>query len=280
MVELGKYQQLSVLRKVEFGVYLGENQDDKNSKEGILLPKKQVPSDINVGDSINVFVYKDSKDRLIATTNKPLITLGELAVLKVVQVTNIGAFLDWGLEKDLLLPFKEQTHRVNEGREYLVRLYIDKSKRLCASMKVYDYLDSFPPYSKDDYVNGIIYDIKEEYGAFVAVDNRFHGLIPNKELFTKVNIGDKINARVVLVKEDGRLDLSLRKHVKDQITIDATVILDKLDSLNGKLPFNDKCDPEVIKEELSLSKGAFKRAVGKLLKEGKIEITEDSIIKK
>lgn len=173
--ELGKRRQLMVVKKVDFGVYLGTN-DDK-----VLLPKKQVPKDIEVGDPIEVFLYKDSSDRLIATTQEPKITLDQMAVLKVVDTGKIGAFLDWGLEKDLLLPFREQTAKLKKGDEVLVSLYVDKSGRLCATMKLYHKLKTDSPYKKDDQVEGIVYEISDNFGVFVAVDNQYSALIPKRE---------------------------------------------------------------------------------------------------
>ena len=270
---LGKKRRLMIVKEVEFGVYLG-NKDDK-----VLLPKKQVPKDVEVGDPVEVFLYKDSSDRLIATTQEPKITLDKLAVLKVADTGRIGAFLDWGLEKDLLLPFKEQTAKVKKGDEVLVALYVDKSGRLCATMKVYEKLRTDSPYKKDDHVEGIIYETSDNFGVFVAVDNCFSGLIPKKELFgdTELRIGDQVTARVVKVLEDGKLTLSVREKAYLQIQKDAEKIERLLDSYEGSLPFNDKAAPEVIAHETGMSKNEFKRAVGHLLKEGKIQITEKNI---
>lgn len=274
MFELGKKQNLIVVKEVDFGVYLGEN---KETEERILLPKKQIPSGLKLYDSIEVFVYKDSNDRWIATVNEPKLQLGQVAVLKVVEVGKIGAFLDWGLEKDLFLPFKEQTRRVNPLEECLVALYIDKSQRLCATMNVYEYLELDSPYQKDDRVSGTIYESSDEFGLFVAVDNKYSGLISKKEAYGTMKIGDTIEARVIHVKEDGKLDLSVREKAYLQMDGDAKLIMEALQSRGGVLPFNDKVSPEVIKKEFNLSKNAFKRAVGRLLKEGKIIITENSI---
>lgn len=271
MIALGEIQTLQIVKKVEFGVYVG---DGGNVEERVLLPKKQVPQQAQVGDAIEVFVYRDSKDRLIATTTKPMLTLGKVAVLQVAQVGKIGAFLNWGLEKDLLLPFKEQTKKVTAGEKCLVALYIDKSNRLCATMNVYPYLDTDSPYHKDDKVVGTVYEISRNFGAFVAVDNRYSGLIAQKELYGAVRIGDVINARVTGVKEDGKLDLSIREKAYLQIEQDAGRVLEIIDSFDGALPFTDKASPEVIKRETQMSKNEFKRAVGHLLKTGKIVITE------
>lgn len=277
MVQLGKKEQLYLLRKTDFGVYLGKNMEAPK-EETVLLPKKQVPSDLEEGDKIEVFLYKDSSDRMIATTNEPAITLGEVGVLKVKEVTKIGAFLDWNLEKDLLLPFKEQIREVKDGDEVLVRLYVDKSERLCASMKIYDYLEVFGPYVKGDHVKGIVYDITE-LGAMVAVEKRYHGLIPKRELKKKLKFGEWITTRVVRVREDGKLDLSLSEEKQIQMDIDSAMIMEKLNDYGGVLPFNDKAEPKVIEKEFGISKNAFKRAVGRLLKAGKIKITEQSIEK-
>ena len=192
----------------------------------------------------------------------------------------IGAFLDWGLEKDLLLPFREQTRRVHEGQEVLVALYIDKSSRLCATMNVYEYLELQSPYKKEDRVKGTVYEISEEFGAFVAVDNRYSGLVPRKDFHGGAKIGDIVEARVTGVHEDGKLNLSLREKAYLQMDADAEAVLAVIDEFDGVLPFTDKASPEVIERELHLSKNAFKRAVGRLLKEGKIEITEKSIRRK
>ena len=274
MIRLGEKQELSVLKKVEFGVYVGE---ETNREERVLLPRKQVPEGTEIGDKLEVFVYRDSKDRLIATTTEPKLLLHKTGVLRVAAVGKIGAFLDWGLEKELFLPFKEQTRKVAVGEECLVALYIDKSSRLCATMNVYPYLQQDSPYHKDDMVQGTVYEISDNFGAFVAVDNLYSALIAKKELYGTVRIGDRITGRVVQVKEDGKLDLSVRGKIPEQMDKDAELILECIETCGGKLPFTDKADPERIKAEMGMSKAAFKRAVGRLLKQKKIVIKEDGI---
>lgn len=274
MIELGKRQLLEVVRMKEFGVYLGEKAADEAA---VLLPKKQVPEGTKPGDKLEVFIYKDSEDRLIATTGMPKLQVGEVAVLTVKEVGKIGAFLDMGLEKDLLLPFKEQNHKVEQGEECLVALYVDKSKRLAATMKVYSYMSNESPYKKDDKVTGTVYEINENLGAFVAVENRYYGLIPKKELYGDIHEGDVIEARVTKVRDDGKLDLSPREKAHLQMDADSELVLRVIDKFNGVLPFTDKADPELIKREFNMSKNAFKRAVGHLLKESKIKITEKTI---
>ena len=271
-MKLGKKQVLTVVKKVDFGVYLGSDE------ERVLLPKKQVPAGIELGDPVEVFLYKDSDDRLIATTNEPKIELGELAVLDVADTGKFGAFLDWGLEKDLFLPFKQQTAKVEKGDRCLVSLYIDKSQRLCATMKVYELLSKESLYQKDDEVEGIVYDISDNFGTFVAVDNQFSALIPKKDSFGNFRVGQTVHARVAAVKPDGKLDLSVKDKIPMQMDKDAAIILKRMEKNGGVLPFTDKADPEMIKKEFAMSKNAFKRAVGRLLKENKIEITEKNIV--
>lgn len=275
MFLLGQVQTLEVNKRTEFGMYLSEKDTDGNNR--VLLPKTQVPADLAVGDDIDVFLYKDSEDRLIATTKKPKITINQLAILEVTDVNRNGAFLDWGLPKELFLPYKEQKFKVKPGDSVLVRLYIDKSGRLAASMKIYEHLKTDPPYKKDDKVYGLVYETNDEIGAFVAVDNIYSALIPKKELFSKLKIGDRIEARVTSVTEDGKLNLSVRDKSYVAIDKDAYMIYRKLLSSKGFLPYNDKSDSEVIKSEFNLSKNAFKRAIGRLLKEGKIEIKTEGI---
>lgn len=279
MFELGKRQILEIVKKVEFGVYLA-TEANAPSEERVLLPAKQVPEGAGQGDQVEVFVYKDSKDRFIATRNEPRLYLGETALLKVVQINKVGAFLDWGLEKDLFLPYKEQTKPVKVGDECVVALYIDKSSRLCATMKVYPYLLKDSLYQKDDKVTGVVYEISQNFGAFVAVDNCYSALIPKKEVIKDLKVGDVVNARVSARKEDGKLDLSLREKAYIQMSIDAEKVMKKLEEGKGVIPFTDKASPELIREQMDMSKNEFKRAVGNLLKAGKLEITENDIRKK
>ena len=275
MLKLGEKQKLQVVKKVDFGIYLAEREDDETR---VLLPKKQVPEGIRIGDELTVFLYKDSKDRLISTLTEPKLTLGGLAVLKVGQVGKIGAFLDWGLEKDLFLPYKEMNGKVREGDEVLVTLYLDKSSRLCASMKhLYDKLETNAPYEKGETVTGRVYEFGHDFGTFVAVDDRYSAMIPRSEDTSDLKIGDMIEARVTDVKADGKLDLSRRANKETQMDADAQRVLRVIEEYAGVLPFNDKASPEIIMREMQMSKAAFKRAVGRLYKERRIEITEKSI---
>lgn len=276
MIQIGEIQKLEVKRKTSVGVYLN-TKDSKKGDKDVLLPKKEVPKAANIGYEIEVFIYRDSKERLIATTIKPKVTLGEIGLLKVVDITKIGAFLDWGLEKDLFLPFKEQTMKLEKGRKYLIGLYMDKSNRLCGTMKVKDFLRNDSPYKENDWVKGTIYSINEEIGAFVAVDNKYEGLIPINELIGVYVPGEEVDLRVINVKEDGKLDLSLRDKAYMEIDKDAELILNKAQEKGGILLLNDYSSPKEIRKELNISKSAFKKALGRLLKEGKIEFIENGI---
>ena len=289
MILLGRMQTLRVVKKTDFGVYLSDQGIEPDTsfvpdkKEvvdvpSILLPKAQA-KDLTTGNTVEVFIYKDSEDRPIATTAKPNLAMGEIARLTVKEVTNIGAFLDWGLAKDLFLPFKEQTFRVQKGDSVLVTLYIDKSSRLCATAKVYNSLESNSPYQREDQVSGTVYEIIDAFGAYVAVDDRYSALVPKKELFTTLKPGEKISARVTKVQPDGRLVLSIREKSYLQMDTDSALIYDALIKAGGFLPYHDKTSPELIKAKFGLSKNAFKRAIGHLQKEGKLLIEDDGISK-
>lgn len=284
MFKLATTQTLYVEKAVEFGVYLvSEELKDKKvpaSNEHVLLPKKQVPEGLNRGDSVSVFVYLDSSDRPIATTLVPKVSLHSVGRLTVKEVGRIGAFLDWGLEKDLLLPFAEQTRRVSAGDEVLVSVYLDKSNRICATMNVYPYLSSDSPYKKDDRVTGTVYESSDNYGLFVAVDDKYQGLIPKRELYGKVEVGQTIEARVTNVREDGKINLSIRDKAYAMIEKNAASLLKLIDSYDGVLPFSEKASPEVITRETGMSKNEFKKALGSLYKQHIVDITLEGKIRK
>ena len=271
----GKKQTLVMIKRVEFGIYLAETMKDAENK--VLLPKKQVPADMEVGDPIDVFLYKDSNDRPIATVKEPKLTLGQTARLRVVSVGKVGAFLDWGLEKDLFLPYREQTTQVKAGDEVIAALYLDKSERLCATMKLYPYLQKESPYQKDDVVTGMVYEISHNFGAFVAVDDKYSALIPKKELYGELHVLQQISARVTGVKEDGKLDLGIRQKAHLQMSEDADKVLSLLREKKGFLPLHDKSSPEQIRETIGMSKNEFKRAIGHLYKEHLIMLESDGI---
>lgn len=283
MFNLAQKQTLYVEKLVEFGAYLvPEELKDKKvpaANEHVLLPKKQVAEGLKRGDAVDVFLYLDSADRLIATTVTPKLSLGQVGRLTVKQVTKIGAFLDWGLEKDLLLPFREQTSKVSEGDEVLVAVYLDKSSRICSTMNVYPYLTTTDKYKKDDKITGTVYQTSDNFGVFVAIDDMYQGLIPKREVYGKCEIGSTIEARVINVRADGKIDLSIREKSHLQAEADSEKILELIKSYDGVLPFTEKASPEVITRETGMSKNEFKKAVGHLYKNRKIEITFDGKIK-
>ena len=277
MLKVGETQTLIIEKQVPFGVYLAE----EGGEERVLLPKLQVPAGAAVGDKVEVFLYRDSEDRMIATCRRPKLQLGQVGWLDVVQVARIGAFLDWGLDKDLLLPFREQPRaRVREGQEVLVAVYLDKSGRLCATMNVYPYLRTDSPYTAGDQVTGTVYETSRNFGAFVAVDSIYSALIPKKELVRDIRIGETVSARVTAVKADGKLDLSIREKGYLQMDTDMARILARLQAEGGTLTLSDKSSPEEIREQMGMSKNEFKRAIGHLYKEGKIVIEKDRITMK
>ena len=273
MFLLGKMQTLIVDHFADAGAYLKES----TGRDTVLLPARQVPEGTQAGDLLMVFLYKDSEDRPIATTARPALELGQMALLKVKALSSIGAFLDWGLSKDLFLPFKETAGELKTGQEVLVTLYLDKSERLAASMRIDKLLQSDPPYEKDDKVSGRVYAVNPEIGAFVAVDDKYFGLIPKQELYETLKIGDTVEARVIRKRLDGKLNLSPRRKAYAQLDPDGKTILEHLEAAGGILGVGDKSDAALIKTELSMSKNAFKRAAGHLLKAGKIRVFEDHI---
>ncbi len=277
MFELGRTQELTIVEINASGALLAES---LHSPVTVLLPGKQIPEGAVRGRRLSVFLYRDSEDRLIATTQKPAMEVGGLAVLEVAQSTKIGAFLKWGLDKDLFLPFREQRTSLHPGMRVLVALYIDKSQRLCATMNVSDYLRTDSPYHLGDRVTGTVYSVSPEIGAFTAVDNRYCGLIPTQELYRTLTPGDEVQARIIRVRPDGKLNLSIRRKAYAQMDEDAERVLTVLDEYGGELPFDDKASPEQIRRELSLSKSAFKRAVGRLLKQGRVEMSGTGTIRR
>lgn len=275
MLETGKYHKLRILRKSPHGAYL--NKEDGSPVDDVLLPIRQVPENSKIGDEIDVFVYMDSEDRVISTVNKPRLLLGECSLLRVVQTTKIGAFLDWGLEKDLFLPFDNQRGKIHTGDMVYAGVIHDNKNRLCATMNAYDMLSADSPYKLNDMVKGTIYAINEKVGVFVAIDDKYHGLIPSREILDNLKFGAKVEARVSNVRNDGKLILSLRQKAYGEIDSDAEKILTELKKNSGALPYGDKSSPNLIKKRFGMSKAAFKRAVGRLLRNRKIEITDNGI---
>ena len=274
-MEIGRITTLHIVRIRDFGAFLAAPEDPEG-KDTVLLPRKQMPEGAAEGDAVEVFLYKDSDDRPIATTRKPKLTVGETGKLKVRQVTKIGAFLDLGLERDVLLPFREMEGEVAPGQEVLAALYVDKSGRLAATMHVYRWLKAAEGIGKDQEVRGTVYEIRD-MGVFVAVEDRYFGLIPAAEVYDRYQVGQEITARVTRVREDGKLDLSPRRKAFLQMEDDAALLLDRLEKAGGVLPYGDGSSPEELKKAFGLSKNAFKRAAGRLLREGRIAVTDKEI---
>ena len=271
--EIGKYNTLTIIAVTDNGVYL-----DGDDLGEILLPNRYVPADCQVGKRIEVFIYTDSADRLVATTERALGQVGEFVSLKVVQVNKMGAFLDWGLPKDLLVPYNQQHTAMEVGKYYLVRIYLDQhTSRVAASSKLDKFIDIWPAeYQRGDKVKLII-GSKTDLG-FKAIVNDLHwGLLYDNEIFQPLRIGKKIDGYIKQVREDGRLDLLLTRGSKNKVNNFADKLLDALQKNNGFLPLHDKSAPALIQRSLGVSKKTFKATVGNLLKNGKLSIEKDGI---
>lgn len=277
MIKIGKRQRMIVDHFSSVGAYLTPIDTEEEEKIEILLPKNEYEErNIEEGEEVEALIYRDSEDRLIATFRKTEALVGNLAKLEVVDSNpRLGAFLDWGLSKDLLLPLSQQETTVEIGKHYLVGIYEDRKGRLSATMKIYNFLLPSHEYQKNDFVKGTVYRIHEEIGVFVAVEDRYFGLIPKTECFEDYYIGQELDLRIIRVREDGKLDVSPRVLLSEQMGKDAEVILQKMRILKDRFLFHDKSSPEDIKDYFSMSKKAFKRAMGKLLKEGFVEKLED-----
>ena len=274
MIAIGQHQTLIVDHDAKNGHYLRA----ETGETTILLPKGETRGALTPGETVRVFVYLDSEDRPVATMREPNIAVGQIRPLTVTDVTRVGAFLDWGLAKELLLPFHEQTAKVRIGRSYAVYCYLDKTGRPAATMKIYNHLSAEAPYDKGDWVTGYVYQINPEIGAFVAVDFRYHGLIPAKELSADVKTSATLKCRVTgKHPRDHKLFLSPRKQSYKAIGKDAVAVYRALREEGGYLPYNDHSDPAAVRERFDLSKAAFKRALGRLLRAGRIEMTDDGI---
>ena len=265
MVNIGQYNRLAVVKRVDFGVYL----DGGNGVE-ILLPEKYVESSVNIGDEVDVFIYTDSEDRLIATTERPYAKVGEFAFLQVSQVNEIGAFLDWGISgKDLLVPFSEQKSRMLRGGIYPVYVYLDvATKRVAASTKIDKFLgNKVPRYKRGDNVRALVLR-HEDPGYRVIVDNLFKGIIYDSDVYEAIEVGETIDAHVRQVRPDGKIDLSPGPDAASRVKVLAEKIYYLADAANGTMPLSDSSTPEEIKSVLQCSKKDFKKAVGFLMKNG------------
>ena len=269
MIKIGEYNKLKIARKAEFGYFLDAG--GSRTSEDVLLPKKStLNSDLQIGDEVEVFIYLDSKDRPIATMKDPLAKVGDLAYLKVVSSTRIGSFVDFGLERDILVPFKEKLYDLEDGKSYLFYIYIDKTGRIAATTDIDRYLDIAEQYSIGDHVHGTVYGFQTNKSASIAIDNLYKGVILTSEYYTDLKPGDVLDLTVIKVYEDGKLGLSLRKAPKVQRLELQDVILEYLKEHNGSMPYNDKSSPEDIKNVFHTSKNNFKNSLGGLMKAGLI----------
>jgi len=273
MAAIGLLNELEIVKEVDFGLYL-----DGGAQGEILLPKRYVPENYKVGDQIEVFIYLDSEDRLIATTETPLAMVGDFAMLKVVSTTPVGAFMEWGLQKDLLVPFREQQFPMEEGRNYLVFVYVDdETQRIVGSSKLDKFVDNLPV----DYETGEEVDLiiagKTDLGYKAIIDNSHWGLIFKNEVFQPLKTGDRLKGYIKNVRPDEKIDLVLQKPGYEKIDSIAQGVLDRLKEAGNFLPVNDKTDPNEISKLFGISKKNFKKAIGSLYKQRLITIEEEGI---
>jgi uncharacterized protein len=267
MVAIGDYNELEIIKQVDFGIYLDSDDGE------ILLPQKYVPEDFRVGDFLRVFIYRDSEDRIIATTLQPKAKVGDFAALEVKQTSNYGAFLDWGLEKDLFVPFQNQREKMQPGKKYVVYVYLDEnSDRIVATAKYEKYLDKEPEgLAEGDQVNLLIAGFTD-LGVKVIIDNRYMGILYKNEVFRRLEVGDETTGFIRKIREDNKIDVSLQRSGYAEVPDAAGQILQKLKAAGGQLPVTDNSSPEAIYEALGMSKKTFKKAVGSLYRNGTVEL--------
>jgi hypothetical protein len=272
LVNIGNYNTLKVKRKAEFGYFL--DGQTKNSNDDILLHNRFIEGEkINVGDEIRVFIFKDSQNRLCATLKHPKAVVGEIQKLKVVENTEIGTFIDLGLPKDVLVPFKEKTYDLLPHHKYLFYIYLDKSNRIAATTNIDSFLTTDHNYNIGDNVVGVVYGFQTNNSAMVCIDNKYAGVILHNEYFTELNIGDEVELKVIKIYEDNKLGLTPRKERAEELDTLEKKILSYIEGNDGFMRFNDKSTPEEIKTVFNSSKKNFKRTLGILMKKG--IITQD-----
>lgn len=276
MAQLGRINTLKINRKSDFGLYLIDEEGNE-----ILLPNRYVAPDMHIGDEIDVFVYKDSEDRITATTETPKAQVGEFALLRVAATNSAGAFLDWGLPKDLLVPFREQKMRMQTGRSYIVYVYVDyNSDRIVASAKIDKFLDNRPAdYHQGDPVEILIAQ-RTDMGYKVIIDNLHSGIIYHNEIFKEINIGDRMEAYIKSVREDGKIDVTLADRADRRTMELADKILMHLMSHGRRMALTDKSSPEAIKAAFECSKKDFKKAIGHLYKKKLITLSPTETVMK
>ena len=273
MAEIGKYNNLQVVKFLDFGIYL-----DGGNKGEILLPIKQVPPNLEVDDFIEVFIYNDSEDRIIATTREPYGIVGDFVLLKTVEVNKFGAFMDWGLEKNLLVPFREQKKNMEPGRSYIVYIYLDeKTQRIVATAKLDKYMNDLAPEFETNQEVDLMILNKSDLGYNALINNTHSGILYENELFQKLNVGQKIKGFIKKVREDEKIDLYLLKPGYEKIDSVAEAILQELKLNDNFIELNDKSNPQDIYDVFSISKKNFKKAIGSLYKNKLISIDDKGI---
>jgi predicted RNA-binding protein (virulence factor B family) len=275
VAQLGQINHLKIVRKVDFGFYL----DGENLGE-ILMPKRYIFPDMKIGDTIDVMVYLDGEERLLATTEIPFAQVGDFAYLKVNKIENVGAFLDWGLSKELLVPFSEQKVKMEEGKSYVVHVYIDKiTDRITGSMKLEKFINKEKPeYTINQEVDLLIWTLTD-VGYKAIINNQHIGVIYKNEIFRKISNGQKMKGYIKKIRDDDKIDLTLDKIGYTKIDSFAQLILNAIEKSGGFLPYNDKTDPEIIYNIFGMSKKVFKQSIGNLFKQRYIEITPEGIKK-
>ncbi|HEY8805230.1 MAG TPA: S1-like domain-containing RNA-binding protein [Clostridium sp.] len=274
MINIGDFNSLTVVRRAEFGYYLGAETD--NTSDDILLPMKStVGRALKIDDEVEAFIYRDSSDRLIATLKRPLAKVGDLAYLKVVDMTPIGSFVEIGLERDILVPFKEENYSLETGKKYLFYVYLDKTGRLAATTFIDRYLHDTNTYNIDDEVEGTVYGIQTNGSIMIAVEDIYRAVILRNEYYTSVLPGDRLSVRVKKYYEDGKMDVTARKPRLEERDVVEEQILEYLKKCDGSMPYNDKSSPDDIKKTFQTSKNSFKRALGGLMKSDLITQDED-----
>lgn len=273
MINVGKYNELEVIKELDFGIYLGDGDVE------ILMPTKWIPKDTKIGDTLNVFIFRDSDDRLIATTVKPFAIADSFAFLEAKQVNDIGAFLDWGMDKDLLVPYREQHNKMEPGRSYVVFVYVDEeTNRLVASAKLNKFIERDDIDLQDgDIVDLLIYS-ETDLGFNAIVNNIYSGLIYKNEIYEAIRVGDTMKGYVKTIREDNKIDLSLQKSGFELVDDVKWRILNMMKQNGGFLSLTDNSSPEEIKSKLQISKKAFKKAVGALYKERLVKLTDKGVV--
>ncbi|MGG5462268.1 CvfB family protein [Clostridium sp. B9] len=273
IINVGQFNKMKVVREADFGYYL--DRGTRNTSDDILIPRGNLDGkELKIGEEVEAFIYRDSRDRLIATLQTPLAVVGDVALLEVKSVTKIGAFVDFGLERDILVPLKEKKYNMEEGKKYLVYIYVDKTGRLAATTDVDKYLDELEEPKLGAEVTGTVYGYQTNDSLRIAIDNQYRGVVLKNEYFTNIKPGDTIKGKIIKVYEDGIVGLSLRNHKLKERNDLGDTILEYLKENGGAMRFNDKSTPDEIRNTFKTSKNYFKMALGGLMKKGLIEQDE------